>query len=274
MVALLLWSIPSFALAEEARPIGTQSFDCLASADQTVKVSTAVSGLISEILVDQGDRVQKGQVLAALESSVEQAEFEMAKIKASNGGPVDAARAQNDLAVAVAERYLKLKAANASGIAGSQIQEAQAQARVTESQLRNAEKELEAAKLEADRSQALLERRKVRSPIDGIVVERLMNAGEHSYEQSNILTLAKIDPLEVVAYLPIEYYNQVEIGAPATVSLAAPFTSDRPADISFIDKVLHTGSGTFGVKLKMANPDWSISSGVRCTIRFETAKKG
>lgn len=274
MVALLLWPLPGIAMAEDARPIGTQSFDCLASADQTVKVSTAVSGLISEILVDQGDRVQKGQVLAALESSVEQAEFEMAKIKASNGGPVDAARAQNDLASAVAERYLKLKAANASGIAGSQIQEAQAQARVTESQLRNAEKELEAAKLEADRSEALLERRKVRSPIDGIVVDRLMNAGEHSYEQSNILTLAQIDPLEVVAYLPIEYYNQVEIGAPATVSLAAPFTSDRPADISFIDKVLDTGSGTFGVKLKMANPDWSIPSGVRCTIRFETARKG
>ena len=65
-------------------------------------------------------------------------------------------------------------------------------------------------------------------PVDGIVVERNMSPGEYAHEQSPILTIAEIDPLNVEVFVPISMYGTIAEGTPAEVRPAAPIGRRPP----------------------------------------------
>src|SRR3974390_30163 len=71
-----------------------ETFDCVIEPQQTVKLSSAVAGLIKEVNVDRGDLVKKGQVVATLEASVEEANLALAQAKASSDAPIKSAEAK------------------------------------------------------------------------------------------------------------------------------------------------------------------------------------
>jgi len=75
-VTLFLAGNLSFSQAEE--PVG---FDGLIEPRMTVKVGSAVRGVLDKVVVDRGDMVKKGQVLATLQSSVERATMELARAR-------------------------------------------------------------------------------------------------------------------------------------------------------------------------------------------------
>lgn len=260
---------PAVAAETAVRPIFEQDLDCLAEAHVRVKVSAAVSGLVDRILVDRGDRIAKGQVLAELESSIERAQLEVARSRARNTQPIEAARAKLEHAQAAAARLERLRQASPGSLTATQYDEAITGAKVAAFALRDAELTLEAARLEERRAEAMVAQRVVRSPIDGIVVERTMSAGEHRNEQSSIMTVAGIDPLHVEVFPPIALYGQIAVGHTAEVAFDEPIGARRRATVAVVDKVLDAASGTFGIRLIMPNPDPAIPGGVRCRIRFD-----
>ena len=67
---------PAFSTAESF--VADESFDCVIEPQQTVKLSSAVAGVIREVAVDRGDTVKKGQVVARLEAGVEEANLALA----------------------------------------------------------------------------------------------------------------------------------------------------------------------------------------------------
>lgn len=254
-------------LAEAAATID-QDFDCLAEAHTRVKVSASVTGLIERIHVERGDRVQEGQVLVDLEANVERAQLEIARQRAANDQPVEAARAKLELAQRAADRLSRLRQSNPGVLTATQYEQAIADARVATFNLRDAELTQEAARLEALRVEALVRQRRVISPISGIVVERNMAAGEHRHEQAHFLTIARIDPLFVEVFLPIAVYGQIRIGMTGHVTLQQPLGTTHEARVVVADQILDAASGTFGVRLELPNRDLSIPAGLRCKIRF------
>src|SRR4051794_10475415 len=60
------------ALAQDKKP-EEPGFDCLVQPKMVLKLGTPVPGLISELLVDRGSILKKGDVVARLESNVEAA---------------------------------------------------------------------------------------------------------------------------------------------------------------------------------------------------------
>lgn len=97
------------------------------------------------------------------------------------------------------------------------LDELRAQATIVERQLRMAVQAREATQLELQRSAAALHQWEIRSPIDGLVTERLISAGEYVHQEAVILRLAKLDPLYVEAYLPVRLYPMVHTGMTAMV---------------------------------------------------------
>jgi RND family efflux transporter MFP subunit len=243
--------------------------DCLIDAQSRVKLSAAVSGLVARVHVDRGDRVNAGQVLVEMESNVEEAQLRAARIRAANDQPVHSARAKLERAERTLERLTRLRGANAGALTQGQFDEAVSEQRVALSALRDAEAGMETARVEADRALAVLEQRRVVSPIDGVVVERNMQPGEHRNEQSHMLTLARIDPLHVEVFAPVALYGQTRVGAIARVSPEAPVGGSYEARVTVIDRVIDAASGTFGVRLALPNPNHEIPAGLRCRIRFE-----
>jgi multidrug efflux pump subunit AcrA (membrane-fusion protein) len=72
-----LWALLS--IAAEAK-----DYDCVIDPDRTIKVGSPDVGLLSEVLVDRGHPVARGQVVAWLESSVEKATLDLSKAEAEN----------------------------------------------------------------------------------------------------------------------------------------------------------------------------------------------
>ncbi len=200
---------------------------------------------------------------------MEQALLDIARQRAANTQPIEAARAKTRARPGGGRRLSRLRQSNPGVLTAAQYEQAIADARVAAFNLRDAELTRDAAELEAARVAALLRQKRVISPIDGVVVERNMSAGEHRHEQAHFMTLAKIDPLHVEVFLPVAYFGQTAVGSTARVTLQAPLGTTHVAGCWSPTMSSDAASGTFGVRLSLPNPDLSIPAGLRCRIRFD-----
>src|SRR5258706_4162306 len=86
LYAILLVAAAQPATAQEK--VGSDEFSCLIQPKMVLKLGTPVPGLISEVLVDRGTIVKKCDVIARLESGVEETALSLAKARAANDATV------------------------------------------------------------------------------------------------------------------------------------------------------------------------------------------
>jgi multidrug resistance efflux pump len=120
---------------------------------------------------------------------------------------------------------------------------------------------------------AVLNQQSIQSPIDGLVLERRLSSGEYAFDQAPILVLVEVNPLNVEVYLPITTLPTIRAGTTASVRLTAPLSGDFTAIVEVVDSVFDARSGTYGVRLKLPNPEHSIPAGIRCEVVFPDQKQ-
>ncbi|MBG0807967.1 efflux RND transporter periplasmic adaptor subunit [Methylosinus sp. H3A] len=242
-------------------------FDCVIDPSMTVKLGSPTTGLISEALVDRGDVVAEGQVVARLESSVEAATLELNLARAASAARVEAQAARLRLSKARMGRARELYARNSFTL--DKLDEQKADMRVAEEDLAREKVELRLAELEVVRARAVLEQRTIRSPVAGVVGERKLSPGEFVHQDAFIMSVVHLDPLHVEAFLPVAMYPQVKVGATAMVLPDEPIGESYPATVSVVDRVFDPASATFGVRLLLPNPGNRLPGGQRCKLNFD-----
>jgi RND family efflux transporter MFP subunit len=259
--ALLSLSVWSLAIAAK------DDYDCIAEARQLVDIRTPVEGLIEKDSVERADPVKKGQVLVTLESGPERAALAIARSKAGMAGPVEAAQARVQFAKSKEKRQEELFRQNF--VSSSALDEARTERKLAESELHVAVENQKLAELEVRRAEELLNMRTIRSPLDGVVVQRYLKAGEfaNSNVKDPILKLAQVDPLNVEVVLPASLYGKIKKGDAASVIPETPGTTFS-ARVSVVDRLIDAASGTFGVRLELHNPNNVIPAGAKCRVRF------
>lgn len=237
-----------------------------------VNVSSAVEGLISEVLVDKNDRVQKGDVLARLDAGLESATAELRKVQAELESDVDAQQLAFDFSSRALTRVTNLYEKKAASFA--ELDRAKTEHALAAQQLQQANDRRRQAALEHNRALADLQRRTILSPINGIVVDRYKQPGEHiDYEP--VLQLAQLDPLRVEVFAPASLYGLIKEGMKATVTPELPIAKKTyTAEVVLVDQVIDAPSNTFGIRLSFPNPDYQLPSGLKCTVRFPGVKTG
>ncbi len=257
-IAVVLLLLASPALAAD--------YDCLIEPRQLLKLAAPVSGVVASVDVDRGDIVHAGQVVAKLDLDVEQANAEIATVRAANDTAVVSGHARVDFLRRKSSRNEQLRSGNIISFAAAD--ETSADLKVAESQLREAELTMAQARLEARRAQGLLRQRVVVSPVNGVVTERALGPGEFRNDQAHILTVAEMDPLRVEAFLPVAMYGAVKVGDQATVVPEAPIGGSYAAKVVVVDQVLDAASGTMGVRLELPNEALRLPAGIHCRLRF------
>lgn len=236
--------------------------DCIVKAHSTARLGAASKGVISAIHVERGDRVTAGQVLGELESSDEEHRKALAELRAANDAPILAARNRAEAADARLKRLTRL---NDKKIATqAELEVAQLEALTAQLDEKQAELDREIARQEARSASSSVERKMVRAPFDGVVVERILSRGELYNEQEPIVVVARIDPLHVETFLPLSLYPRLKLGDKLHIDLETG--DDAEGIVTVIDPVLDAATGTFGVRLEVSNPYWKILAGQRCTI--------
>ena len=247
-------AVPGLAYA--AQPIG-----CLIEPDAVAEIGSPVVGVIQSVLVERGDRVTRGQVLAVLRNDVERAAMETARTRSDAKGEEGVAIANFELArqkLARSERLLRHKF-----ISQQAVDQAKAEYDMAEQRLSQVREQQSALGKELALARARLEDRNVRSPIDGIVTERYLAAGER-VEEKPLMRVAKVQPLRVEVIMPGSVFGTIATGMSARILPDTRGGVPVEAMVSLVDQVLDAPSNTFRVRLRLANADGAIPAGVRC----------
>jgi RND family efflux transporter MFP subunit len=256
-----------------ARPSAAaeQAFDCVIDASETVKIGSSIPGIFEEVLVNRGDSVQQNQVIARLESSVETTTVALNRFRAESTAKIDAQKQRVALANARLERSTQLIKNKIES--QDKYEERRADAAVAMQDLLREEQEQRLAQFELERSEAILRQRTIRSPVEGIVVEKKLSAGEYIHQEGYVVTVTRLHPLYVETFPPASTYGQIRLGMTAIVKPDEPIGGSHSATVSVVDRVFDPASSTYGVRLTLPNLDRALPGGQRCKVVFEMPAK-
>ncbi|SHK17994.1 RND family efflux transporter, MFP subunit [Shimia gijangensis] len=250
-----------------ATPVLADGYDCLMDPAETIDLGSPVSGLLDEVLVDRGDVVTKGQIVARLNSAVEQSTVELLRTRANSTAVIDAQAEQLSM---VEKRYERVKQLLEKEVVTVEtFDQVEAELIAAKSLLFQAELNREIAEQELKRAEIVLRQRTIRSPADGVVNSRELVPGEYVGNDDHLLTIVKHDPLIIEAFLPVQQFSAIAVGDTATITPAAPLEGTYTATVTSIDSVFDAASATFSVFLELPNPERKLPAGHRCTLAFD-----
>jgi RND family efflux transporter MFP subunit len=252
-----------FCLADAA---SSGDVACVIKPSAEISIATPVEGLIQTMTVDRGDWVTKDQVLVTLESSLEEATVALAKAKAEAEAALKTSQVKIGFSGRKLERALELS--KTTSIARHEVDEAETEKALAELSHLEAEENRRLAELELQRATTALQLRTIRSPINGVVMDRLLSPGEMT-RQTPIMKLAQINPLYVEVFAPLSWLGKLKPGMPAGIRLDGQHNGVHPATITVVNPVVDPVSGTFGVRLELPNPNNVIPAGLACTAEFQ-----
>lgn len=242
---------------------------CLIEPYQKIELRSSVEALIESVLVDRGSVVHKGQELVHLASGVEEAARASADYRTKMQGQLRSAETKVSYLKEKLRRREELIRQNF--ISGQDRDDTASELMLAEAELAIAKDDRELAALEYRRQTELVQQRKLLSPFNGVVTERLQNPGELAQTGETarpVLKLAQTNPLRVEVILPVSFYGKIKNGNQAEVVADAPQGGRYMATVRVVDKVVDSASGTFGVRLELPNPKGDILAGVKCRVHL------
>jgi len=261
----LAWLLAAIACAPAAGRAAAE-LDCLVKPEMYVDVSSPVISVLEEILVETGDAVEKGQPLAKLEASVEMARVKLARLQAESTSEVENRKEQYRYAKQYFRRMQELL--SQKSVSQYEADKAQTELALAQIDLKRARENQRIAQVNLELAQSQLALRTIRSPIDGIVVDRFTMVGE-SVEGRVIMKLAQVDPLKVELIAPTEYFGLIRKGMKVEIHPEQPAGQTFEATVTVVDQLIDPASGSFTVRMELPNPDDELVGGVNCLARFD-----
>lgn len=250
-------SLPALSLA--------QAVGCLVEPDRVADVGSQIPGVLDRLLVERGDPVRAGQVLARLSAQVERASLSVAETRSQAEAEYRQALAASALASSKLERARQLL--RQDFISSQALDQAVAEAAMADQRVAQAREAQRVARKEYQLSSAQLEQKDIRSPFDGVVVERYLTEGEH-IERQPAVRVARINPLRIEAIVPVAKFGTIVSGQWFKIKTDLTHLGDLTAQVVLVDRVVDPASNSFRVRLTMANPEHKIPAGLRCRVDF------
>ena len=238
-------------------------------------IAAEVTGKVSELLVEEGMTVKKGQVLARLDSILAEKDVAQAKSRAK---AAEAAAAAIKADLRDAERILKrTKSLSRRSIASeADLTKAQARTAVLRAQLRQAEAQLMTARLEAQRFAAVLDKHQIRAPFAGVVVERSAQPGEMisplsaggGFTRTGICTIVDMDSIEIEVDVNEAFIGRLKKGTEVNAVLDAYPDWNIPAEVIAIVPTANREKATVKVRIGLKEKDTRILPDMAVKVTF------
>lgn len=248
----------------------TKRASCLIEANSVIKLAAATQGTIARMAVERGDSLKAGDIVAQLESEVEQTMLEAAELRSNSEATIKGRKAELVLATGKLARVREL--AKRTVTSQQALDTAIAEAEVATQAYEQAKFERELAAVEARRMRATIERRVVRSPVTGVVTKVEQRVGEFADPAKPLAEIAENHVLRVEVYLPVEAYPLVSPGMTAEIQVQEPIRVVRLAKVQTKDAQIDAASSLFQLSLRLENGARDIPAGLRCAIRFVEAE--
>lgn len=252
-----------FVGVERGEVVSTVSSTGTLEATTTVDIGTQVSGQIAEILVDFNDHVKKGQLLARIDPVL--LEQEVRQTEAS----LERAQAELDNATRELERTTALF--DAEAVTQRELDTARYQHSVASAARKSAE-------IALDKARRNLRYTEIRSPIDGIVLGRLVDVGQTvaaSLSAPQLFLIAEdLSKLQILASVDESDIGKIFEGQEAQFTVQAH--GDRKFNGSVkqirLQSAVAENVVSYTVVIGVDNPDGSLLPGMTATVELVVSR--
>lgn len=247
----------------EAMPVqaGSISKQVLAygtiKAQDVVVISPQVSNRVTNILVDLGDNVSRGQVMAEIYDVPFQDEFQQAQAQVRQARTTF----ERDSSQFLRQRQLHER----DLISSSEFDDAQ-------TTYLNSRAQYESAEAALTQSRENLENTKITSPVDGVVLSRSIAAGDIASTGQAVFEVANLVGFETRVFLPLQDWEQVQIGQYVSMSLSSRGSEIAEGVVSRKSPQLDTTTGLGEIVITLTESGGSVYQGalVQSRINLET----
>lgn len=212
-------------------------------ADESVVIRPEVGGRIDEIHFTEGTAVEAGQVLFNLDASLARADLNEALANLENS------QRANARAKRLAAQQLIARAdydATRAALAVDQARVASARARVAKMTLR--------------------------APFSGQIGLRKVSVGDFVSAGQELVTLVRMDPIEVAFSVPETVMAQLREGQQVTAIVDPNTGKTVSGEITAISPVVDVDSRSVEVRAQIDNPDFKLHPGQFVKLEIDTAK--
>ncbi len=238
-------------------------------------VSSKITGKVEEVLVEEGMRVEEGQVVATLDDSTEQAQLDLAlsrveaarALLAESHAQIRNAKLERDRARDLASRNLASQAS---------VDAAEATFDELEARLDTGEENVKVAERNVELARDALANMTIRAPFAGMVVTKNAQPGEMispvsaggGFTRTGICTIIDTDSLEIEVDVNEAYIQRVEAGQPVSAVLDAYPDWRIPAEVVAIIPTADRQKATVRVRVGLLERDPRILRDMGVKVSF------
>lgn len=217
-------------------------YNATVETEEAVDVYAQATGLVRRVLAEEGDRVKEGQVLVRL--------------------------ADEDLKLSEAEAELNYRKLASQF---DRKQEIYSRKLIAQEDYEKFKFDLDQAKIQWDRARLALDHASVRSPVPGVVAERMVKLGDRIGPNNKLYSIVNLNNLVAKVHVPGRELRNLAVGQTAKV------TTDFLPDANFtgrivrISPVVDPASGTFKVTVGLTGTDGALRPGMFVTSHIVTS---
>jgi len=198
-------------------------FDSVLETESSVEIFAETSGIILEVLVEEGDRVEAGQILARMENEDERVDAEEAEARYN---------------------HQKANFQRTQGLHDRKL--------INQQEYDNAKFDLDQARLRYERARIQLENTIVRSTVSGVVTERAAQAGRRVTTNNKLFSIMNLDELFANVNIPGQHLLSIEPGLPAVIDSDLIEGVRYDAFVKLVSPIVDPESGTFKAKVAVS----------------------
>ena len=249
------------------------------TARRQATVSAQITGTLTDVLIEEGDHVAKGQVLARLEDSAYRANLDAAQASA-RAAQAQVTQLQAQLAQARHDAARQDALVGRGLVAKQAAEQAHTQVDALAAQLNAQRRQAEAAQAQAQVAQVNFDYTVVRAPFDGVITDKAAQVGEiisplsagGGFTRTGVGTIVDMDSLEVDVDVNEAYIGRVKADMPAEAVLDAYPDWRIPAHVIAIVPAADRGKATVKVRVALENKDQRIVPDMGVRVSFLEAR--
>ncbi len=208
---------------------GTAPIEAFAEADVIAKVD----GEVRELHVEEGDMVDKNQILATLDG--------------------------DRLRLELSESQARLRKMQRDFQRNQELEE---KGLISEGDFERIQYDLEALQASFNLASLELDYTQIRAPIAGVVSERYLKLGNTIKTGDPVFRVTSFDPLVAYIYVPEREFRQITAGQPVRIEIDALPGPPLIATVTRISPVVDPETGTFKITIELSDADQRIKPGM------------
>ncbi|MBO9542208.1 efflux RND transporter periplasmic adaptor subunit [bacterium] len=235
------------------------------AADRQVAIAPRVSGRLTEVLVQMGDPVKKGQVLAKLDDAELQASVQQARAAVESARATKRQREIDHANLArIAKRTRELL--DKDFISRQEYEDAQAKADGAQATVALAASEVSRQEAALREKREALSQAVITAPMSGVVGARLLEPGAIAGPSQTVLSLVTAGSLKTIVQVGEAALPRLKVGSPATAQVDAWPDRTFKAKVSRVAPMVSTDTHTAQVELALDDPTGALRPGMFARI--------